>query len=121
MTNTSNQKPNFLVIMSDEHAPMWSSAYGHPFVRTPNMDKLAQQGNTFDAAYCNSPLCVPSRASFMTGNFVSNCETWDNATPLSVDRLTWPYILRSIGYDVTLSGKMPVSYTHLTLPTNREV
>ena len=101
-----NKKPNFLIIMSDEHAPMFSGAYGNNIVQTPNMNQLATNGVTFDGAYCNSPLCVPSRASFMTGNFVSNCETWDNATPLSVDRLTWPYILRSIGYDVTLSGKM---------------
>lgn len=101
-----NKKPNFLIIMSDEHAPMFSGAYGNNIVQTPNMNQLATNGVTFDGAYCNSPLCVPSRASFMTGNFVSNCETWDNATSLSVDRLTWPYILRSIGYDVTLSGKM---------------
>jgi len=101
-----NKNPNFIIIMSDEHAPMFSSTYGNDIVRTPNMDKLASRGITFDSAYCNSPLCVPSRASFMTGNFVSNCEAWDNATPLSVDRLTWPYILRSIGYDVALSGKM---------------
>ena len=98
--------PNFLVIMSDEHGPMWSSAYGHPFVRTPNMQRLAETGATFDAAYCNSPLCVPSRLSFMTGRYVSNCEGWDNAKPLPSDAPTWPYLLRSIGYDSALSGKM---------------
>ena len=42
-------RPNFLVIMSDEHGPMWSSAYGHPFVQTPNMERLAESGTTFDA------------------------------------------------------------------------
>ena len=99
-------RPNFLVIMSDEHGPMWSSAYGHPFVRTPDMERLADAGATFDAAYCNSPLCVPSRLSFMTGRFVSNCEGWDNAKPLASDAPTWPYILRSVGYDTALSGKM---------------
>ena len=99
-------QPNFLIVMSDEHGPMWSSAYGHPFVRTPNMDRLASSGTTFDSAYCNAPLCVPSRSSFMTGNYVSNCEGWDNATPLPSDSLTWPYALRSVGYDCTLSGKM---------------
>ena len=100
------EKPNFLIIMSDEHAPMWSSAYGHPFVRTPNMDRLAKEGNTFDAAYCNAPLCVPSRLSFMTGKQVSNCEGWDNATPLPADSMTLPYALRSSGYNCSLSGKM---------------
>ena len=99
-------QPNFLIVMSDEHGPMWSSAYGHPFVQTPNMDRLASSGTTFDSAYCNAPLCVPSRSSFMTGNYVSNCEGWDNATPLPSDSLTWPYALRSVGYDCTLSGKM---------------
>ena len=98
--------PNFLVIMSDEHGPMWSSAYGHPFVQTPNMERLAESGATFDAAYCNSPLCVPSRLSFMTGRYVSRCEGWDNAKPLPSDVPTWPYLLRSIGYDSALSGKM---------------
>ena len=53
--------PNFLVIMSDEHGPMFSSTYGHRLVDTPNMDRLAAQGTTFDAHYSNSPLCVPSR------------------------------------------------------------
>lgn len=99
-------QPNFLVIMSDEHGPMWSSAYGHPFVRTPNMERIAESGATFDAAYCNSPLCVPSRLSFMTGRYVSNCEGWDNAKPLPSDVPTWPYALRSAGYDSALSGKM---------------
>ena len=99
-------RPNFLVIMSDEHGPMWSGAYGHPFVRTPNMERLAGSGATFDAAYCNAPLCVPSRLSFMTGRYVSNCEGWDNEKPLPSDVPTWPYLLRSVGYDSVLSGKM---------------
>ena len=101
-----SDRPNFLVIMSDEHGPMWSSAYGHPFVRTPNMERLAAMGATFDAAYCNAPLCVPSRLSFMTGRYVSGCEGWDNAKPLPSDVLTFPYALRSVGYDTALAGKM---------------
>ena len=98
-------QPNFLVIMSDEHGPMWSSAYGHPFVRTPNMERIAESGATFDAAYCNSPLCVPSRLSFMTGRYVSRCEGWDNAKPLPSDVPTWPYALRSLGYDSRTVGQ----------------
>ena len=100
------RQPNFLIIMSDEHGPMWSSAYGHPFVRTPNMERLADRGATFDAAYCNAPLCVPSRLSFLTGRYVSNCGGWDNTTPLPSDAPTWPYALRKAGYDAVLCGKM---------------
>ena len=98
-------KPNFLIIMSDEHAPMFSSVYGHPIVQTPNMERLAAAGATFDAAYCNSPVCMPSRMSFMTGRFVSKIGTWDNVTPLSSDEVTWAHRLRAVGYDVALSGK----------------
>ncbi len=102
----SSEHPNLLIIMSDEHGPMFSGAYGHPLVQTPNMDRLARQGTTFDAAYCNAPLCVPSRLSFMTGRFVSHVGGWDNATPLPSDAVTWPFLLRSAGYDAVLAGKM---------------
>ena len=52
--NTSNL-PNILLIMSDEHAPMYSGPYGHPLVKTPHLDRLAADGVTFTNAYCNSP------------------------------------------------------------------
>jgi len=103
---SDSKRPNFLVIMSDEHGPMFSGTYGHPLVKTPNMDRLAREGATFDAAYCNSPLCIPSRLSFMTGRHVSQSKGWDNASPLPSDSMTWPYLLRSEGYDCALSGKM---------------
>ena len=92
--------------MSDEHGAQFSSTYGHPIIETPNMDRLADQGVTFEANYCNSPLCIPSRASFMTGQYVSTNEVWDNTKPMAVDKLTWPYLLRNEGYDTALSGKM---------------
>ena len=106
MPRTDSNRPNFLIIMSDEHGPMFSRTYGHPFVETPSMDRLAERGATFDAAYCNAPLCVPSRLSFMTGRYVSRCGGWDNATPLPADAITWPYLLRAAGYDAVLAGKM---------------
>ncbi|MCH8816902.1 MAG: sulfatase-like hydrolase/transferase [Chloroflexi bacterium] len=104
--------PNFLIIMSDEHGPMFSSTYGHRLVDTSNMDRLAARGTTFDAHYSNSPLCVPSRLSFMTGKFVSTIRGWDNATPLYLGELTWPYLLRSRGYDTALDGKMHMLGRH---------
>jgi choline-sulfatase len=98
-------QPNILLIMSDEHAPQYSATYGHPLVQTPNMDRLAQMGTTFQNAYCNSPLCGPSRMSFMTGRYIHQINAYDNASPLRSDIVTWPYILRSAGYDVVISGK----------------
>ncbi|MBX3053805.1 MAG: sulfatase-like hydrolase/transferase [Caldilineaceae bacterium] len=91
--------------MSDEHAPMFSGAYGHPLVRTPHLDRLAEQGVLFENAYCNSPLCAPSRMSFMTGRYIHHIGTWDNSSPLASDAVTWAHLLRAVGYDVVLSGK----------------
>ncbi len=101
----SNQPPNILLIISDEHAPMYSGPYGHPLVKTPHMDRLAEDGVTFTNAYCNSPLCMPSRMSFMTGRYIHHIGAWDNAAPLRPDAITWAHILRDAGYDVVLSGK----------------
>ena len=91
--------------MSDEHAPQFSSVHGHPLVQTPNMERLAALGATFENACCNSPLCMPSRMSFMTGRFIHHQDTWDNACPLRPDALTWAHLLRSVGHEVLLAGK----------------
>ena len=106
MSHTAtNARPNFLIIMSDEHAPMFSGAYGHPLVQTPHLDELANNGVLFENAYCNSPLCVPSRMSFMTGRYIHHIGVWDNTSPLASDAVTWAHLLRAEGYDVVLSGK----------------
>ena len=54
--------PNILLIMADQLAPHFTGAYGHPTVKTPNIDALASLGTRFDTAYCNSPLCAPPRS-----------------------------------------------------------
>ena len=58
--------PNLLFIFSDQHAFNVSGCYGDPVAETPNLDSLAAAGVTFDAAYCPSPICVPSRMSMLT-------------------------------------------------------
>jgi choline-sulfatase len=104
MFNDHN-RPNLLIIMSDEHAPQFSGAYGHPLVQSPHLDRLAAEGVLCENAYCNTPLCTSSRMSFMTGRYISNIETWDNTASLRVDAPTWAHRLRAVGYDVVLSGK----------------
>ena len=106
MSDRNGGGPNILVLMTDEHAAQFAGTYGHPFIATPGMDRLACEGVTFDAAYCNNPLCVPSRLSFMTGRYTHRCGGWDNSTALAVDAVTWPYLLRAQGYEAVLSGKM---------------
>ncbi|MBT0957298.1 choline-sulfatase [Alphaproteobacteria bacterium KMM 3653] len=98
--------PNILVIMADQLAPQFMGTYGHGVVQTPNIDALAARGARFDAAYCNSPLCAPSRASFMAGQHVSAIETYDNAAEFPASIPTFAHHLRAQGYRTCLSGKM---------------
>ena len=55
---------NLIVLMSDEHAAKIMGCAGHPFVQTPNLDRLAARGTRFKKAYTNAPICVPARAAF---------------------------------------------------------
>ena len=102
----TDDRPNILLIMSDEHAPQFSGFHGHRLVRTPHLDRLAADGVVFENTYCNSPLCVPSRASFMTGLQLNRIGIWDNGAPLDEKIPTWAHMLRAAGYDAVLSGKM---------------
>lgn len=101
-----HDQPNILIILSDQHAPQFSGPYGHQIVQTPHMNRIAEQGTVFENAYCNSPICVPSRMCFMTGLHVRNNGIWDNGVPLRSDTVTWAHLAKSMGYDVALSGKM---------------
>ena len=97
---------NMIVIMSDEHHPRAMGCAGHPFVKTPNLDRLAARGTMFDAAYCNSPICVPSRASFATGRYVNEIGNWDNAFPYEGTPRSWAHRLSAAGHRVASIGKL---------------
>lgn len=98
--------PNILLLMSDEHPVFMTGCYGHPSVRTPTIDRLAEEGTVFDAAYCPSPICAPSRAAMLTGRHVHVIEVWDNASPLRSDWPTFAHSFRAAGYRTILCGKM---------------
>ena len=70
--------PNVLVLMSDEHNPRVLGCAGDPIVRTPTLDSLAARGVRFSAAYCQNPICVPSRVSLVSGRMPSNLATFGN-------------------------------------------
>ncbi len=99
-------KPNILLIMADQLIPFLTGAYGHPVVKTPNLDRLVREGIRFDAAYTPCPLCVPARACLMTGQHASDIRCNDNASPLASDEPTFAHYLSYVGYDTALSGKM---------------
>ena len=70
---------NVLFIMSDEHGREIAGCYGNRTVLTPNLDALAARGIVFENAYCNSRICVPSRASLATGDHVHRIVDTDEA------------------------------------------
>ncbi|MEV8468903.1 sulfatase-like hydrolase/transferase [Fluviibacterium sp. DFM31] len=97
---------NLLFLLSDEHNRKIAGCYGHPFVQTPNLDRLAAGGTKFTSAYCNSPICVPSRASLATGRHVHDIGYWDNAIPYAGTPRSWHEVLRDQGADVVSIGKL---------------
>ncbi len=99
-------KPNIVLIMADQLAPQFTGAYGHPLVQTPHMSALAARGTRFDAAYCNAPLCAPSRFSFMSGQLVTRIAAYDNASEFPASVPTFAHYLRMMGYRTCLAGKM---------------
>jgi len=100
------EKTNLLILCSDEHHPQMAGWRGHPWVETPNLDRLAARGVSFNRAYCNSSVCTPSRMSFITGKHVHEIASWGNGVPLDPAEMTWARWLDRAGIPSTLIGKM---------------
>lgn len=97
---------NILMIMADQLAAPALPVYGHAVVCTPHIDRLAARGTVFENCYCNSPLCVPSRQSMVTGRLPSAIGSYDNGAELPASVPTFMHHLRRGGYRTILSGKM---------------
>jgi choline-sulfatase len=97
---------NSLVLMSDEHNPKILGCYGHPMAQTPNLDRLAAGGVRFSSAYCNSPICIPARATFATGQYINKIGYWDNGDPYEGSVPSWHHRLRGAGHRVESIGKL---------------
>jgi choline-sulfatase len=100
------ERPNFLILMADQLTARALPAYGNRVAKTPHIDALAATGVVFDSFYCNSPLCAPSRFSFLSGRQVSAIGAYDNAAELPAQVPTFAHYLRRAGYQTVLSGKM---------------
>jgi arylsulfatase A-like enzyme len=106
--------PNIVFLLSDNHRADALACAGHPFVRTPNLDRLAHEGVRFANAFCTTPLCRPARASFLTGLYAWQHGVKDNTTASRWDdrHATFLELLREhAGYATAFIGKwhMPVS------------
>lgn len=100
------KRPNVLWIMSDEHNPYVVGCYGDRVVQTPNIDSLAASGVRFANAYCQHPLCVPSRSALMTGRYCFELGAWDNGSQLPEGIRTMGHHFSEAGYITGASGKM---------------
>lgn len=99
-------RPNILLIQADQLRASALSFHGNKVSKTPNIDRLMNDGVVFSNAYCNSPLCSPSRFSMMTGLLPTEIGAWDNAAQFSSDIPTYAHALRLQGYHTVLAGKM---------------
>lgn len=100
------RRPNLLILIGDDHAAGTLGVDGDPRRATPRLDALARQGARFDRAYCNSPLCTPSRAALITGRLPHAVGVNRLASTLPDDALTLGHWLGDLGYDTAAFGKM---------------
>lgn len=98
--------PNVLLVMTDQHRFDCLGCHGHAVVRTPHIDALAAEGVDFQSCYAQSALCMPSRISFFTGQYLHTHGIQSNGKTPDIRNLTMlPAMLRDQGYQTALIGK----------------
>jgi choline-sulfatase len=104
--NVNTRRPHIVLVLADQLAAAALPPYGNRVVIAPRLDRLGADGVVFERALCSSPLCVPSRASLMTGLLPSRTGAIDNAGELPAGVPTFAHRLRVLGYRTVLVGKM---------------
>ncbi len=97
--------PNFLIFIADDQGEGDLSCYGHPVLKTPNIDRLAAEGMRFDRAFLTISSCSPTRCSFLTGRYPHNTGAEDLHEPLPADQKTLAWYLGRAGYHTMSVGK----------------
>lgn len=110
---------NVLFIIADDLTATAVSSYGNEVLQTPNIDKLASEGVRYTKAYCQYPVCGPSRASFMTGYYPSATETFEYVSGrknIGDERSTWSQLFKENGYYTARVSKI----YHMGIPIDIE-
>lgn len=116
-----SKRPNFLFIITDQQRADHLGCYGNDTVKTPNIDGIAQKGTRWDRFYVANPICMPNRASIMTGRMCSAHGARHNGIPLSKDHTTFVELLKDAGYSTGLIGKSHLqSFTGLAATNKYE-
>lgn len=103
--SAQDQKRNIIVILTDDHRYDALGFLDHPFLETPNLDRLAKDGVHFENAFVTTSLCSPSRASILTGLYAHNHGVVDNYNPVREDLTFFPQLLQEAGYETAFIGK----------------
>jgi len=103
------KRPNILWLCTDQQRADSFGCYGNKLVSSPNIDRLAASGVRFTHAYCQAPVCAPSRASFLTGRYPRTCRVRQNGQDMPGDEMLVTRILKEAGYCCGLSGKLHLS------------
>ncbi|MBX2842638.1 MAG: sulfatase [Flammeovirgaceae bacterium] len=104
--NNAPKRPNILFIMSDDHAYQAISAYDDKLLKTPNIDRLADEGILFTNACVTNSICAPSRAVILTGKHSHLNGKIDNYSPFDTTQTTFPQLFQNAGYETAMYGKL---------------
>jgi len=107
-SNKTEEKPNILLIITDQHTADAMSCAGNPYLKTPAMDKLAASGVRFEKNYVTQPLCMPSRSSLQTSRYPHEIGVVSNGRPIKGDFPMLGNLVASAGYDCDYIGKWHV-------------
>ncbi|MAU72034.1 MAG: sulfatase [Pseudozobellia sp.] len=99
-------RPNIVFIMSDDHAYQAISAYNDQLIKTPNIDRIANEGMLFTNATVTNSICAPSRAVILTGKHSHLNGKIDNRMPFDTTNVTFPQLLQKAGYQTAMFGKL---------------
>ncbi len=103
---------NILWLCTDQQRLDTLGCYGNPLVHTPNLDRLAAEGVTFDNCYSQCPVCAPSRGSFLSGRYPRTCGPRQNGQDIRPSEKLFPKMLQENGYFCGLSGKLHLTACH---------
>ncbi len=122
------KKPNFVIILADDLGYGDLGCYGHPTIRTPNLDRMAAEGQKYTNAYVAAPLCTPSRAGLLTGRLPIRsgmCSSKrrvlfpDSTGGLPANEITIAEAFKPLGYTTACIGKWHLGHLPAYLPTRQ--
>src|SRR5688572_19666350 len=104
VTVSAATRPNIIAIVTDDQGRWALGAYGNKEIHTPNLDRIGREGAVFTRAFTNTPVCSPSRATYLSGLYPTEVKITDWINPAEakagagLNALTWPAVLQKNGY-----------------------